>query len=131
MSDSPSIIIRAIWFLLVGWWLTGIILGAAWLLNLTVIGIPLGIKLVNYAPKALSLKDISSSDDVDEVVVGGNAESDTPSVPIRAVWFLFIGWWASGILMVFAYLLSLSIIGLPFAIMLFNRLPWVVSLYKG
>ncbi len=33
--------------------------------------------------------------------------------PIRGLWFLLIGWWASGLWMMIAWLISLTLIGLP------------------
>lgn len=124
MSDSPSIIVRGLWFLFVGWWLTGIVLTAAWFLNVTIVGLPIGIKLINKAPWTLSLKSMES-DELDVATGGGS-----PSLIIRAIYFVLVGWWASAILMLGAYILSLTIIGLPFAIKLFNYLPYVVSLKK-
>jgi len=52
-----SFLVRALWFLLVGWWLTPIVVNIAWALNVTVILIPLGIKLVNLIPTVLSLAE--------------------------------------------------------------------------
>jgi len=124
-NDSPSIVIRAIWFIVVGWWLTGIVLGIAWLLNITIVGLPLGIKLINKAPFILSLKKMESNDRIDMTISG-----KSPSLLIRGIYFVLVGWWASGILMIFSYLVSLTIIGLPLAIKLFNYLPYVVSLKR-
>lgn len=131
MSDeSPSLVVRAVWFVAVGWWLTGLLLSIAYVLNLTVVLLPFGIKTINYVPKALTLKETGSSGDVDTVEIGGSG-GDSPSVLVRAAYFVCVGWWASGIWIVFAYLLSLSVVGLPFGVKMFNKLPYVVSLYKG
>lgn len=127
MSDSPSLLIRAIWFIFVGWWITGIVLSVAWLLNVTIVGLPLGIKLINKAPYTLSLKRLESNDEFD-ITVGSSGKS--PNILVRGAYFLLIGWWASGILMAVAYLVSLTIVGLPLAIKLFNYLPYIVSLKK-
>ncbi len=127
-DDSPSIVIRAIWFVVIGWWLTGVLLSIAWTLNLTIVGLPLGIKLINYVPKALTLKETGG--DTDEFSVGGSG-GDSPSVLIRAVYFVLVGWWASFLWTSVAYFVSVSVIGLPIGIKMFNKLPYVVSLYKG
>lgn len=129
MSDSPSFIIRAVWFIFVGWWLTGFVLTVAWFLNLTIIGLPIGIKLINYAPYTLTLKEMQAYD-VSEVTEMGGRSSKSPNVIIRGIYFLLIGWWASGILMALSYLISITIIGLPIGIKLFNYLPYVTSLKK-
>jgi len=123
MSDQPSLLVRTVWFLLVGWWLTGLWLSAAWLLNVTIIGIPLGIKLINRVPFVLSLKRREN------IVEGGEGGSQY-SLLVRAVWFLLVGWWASGVWTGLAYTLTLSIVGLPLAVWMYGKLPFVVSLYE-
>ena len=54
--------------------------------------------------------------------------SDGPPLLVRAIWFIFIGWWLTGLVNVLAYLIALTIIGLPLAFMIFNRLPTVLTL---
>lgn len=128
-SAQRSIIVRAVWFVLVGWWATGVWLGIAWLLNVTIIGIPLGIKMINWVPMVVSLRRRQQF----EIVSDGDVEShglDQFSLVIRAVWFVFVGWWASGVWMSVAYLFTISIIGLPVAVWMYNKLPFVVSLYR-
>lgn len=129
-NDSPSLIVRSIWFIFVGWWLTGLLLGIAWFLNLTIVGLPIGIKLINKVPKALTLKEIASSGG-DEFAIGASTGGSSPSLVIRGVYFIFVGWWLSFIWIWIAYFVSLTIIGLPIGIKLFNKLPYVVSLYRG
>lgn len=130
MNPENSLVVRAVWFLFVGWWLTGLWLAVAWLLNVTIVGLPLGIKLINLTPKVLSLKNRSVTRyDVDDgELVAENVEQW--SLAVRAVWFVLVGWWASALWMAVAYAFSLSIVGLPVAIWMFNRLPYVVSLYR-
>ncbi|WP_336336227.1 YccF domain-containing protein [Haloarcula brevis] len=123
MSDQRSLFVRAVWFLLVGWWATGVWLSFAWFLNVTIIGIPLGIKMINKVPLVLTLK---RRDRLVEATDGGSQYS----LPVRAVWFVFVGWWASGVWTGVAYALSVTVVGLPLAIWMYNRLPFVVSLYQ-
>lgn len=130
MSESPSLVIRAIWFVFVGSWLTGIVVVVAWFLNVTIIGLPAGIKLINKAPYLLTLKQSRSSDSVETVEMGGSS-SASPGLVVRGVYFVFVGWWASGILMSVAYLLSLTVIGLPIGVKVFNYLPYVTSLKRS
>ena len=56
--------------------------------------------------------------------------SEQRSLLVRAVWFVFVGWWASGVWTGVAYALSVTIVGLPLAIWMYNKLPFVVSLYQ-
>ncbi|MBX0295921.1 YccF domain-containing protein [Haloarcula nitratireducens] len=123
MSDQPSLFVRALWFLLVGWWATGIWLSVAWLLTVTIIGIPLGVWMINQVPMLLSLKRR------DPLVEERGSGGQYPLV-VRAVWFLLVGWWASGIWTGVAYALTLTVVGIPLAIWMYNQLPYVVSLYR-
>ncbi|QIO21338.1 YccF domain-containing protein [Haloarcula sp. JP-L23] len=123
MSDQRSLLVRAVWFVLVGWWLTGVWLSIAWLLNVTIIGIPLGIKMINRVPLVLSLKRR-------ETLVEESDGGSQHSLLVRAVWFLLVGWWASGIWTGVAYTLTLTIVGIPLAVWMYNQLPYVVSLYN-
>ena len=47
---------------------------------------------------------------------------------MRAVWFVFIGWWLSALAIGVAYFLCAIIIGLPLGFMIFNALPWILTL---
>ena len=133
-DTSPSIIVRGVYFLLFGWWASGVWLSIAWFLNLTIIGMPLGIKMINFVPKIVSLKDrkIQTERMVDEAgnVTIRQGTSEQYSLLLRAAYFLLVGWWASGIWMFFAWLASITIIGLPLAVWMYDRLPFIVSLYQ-
>lgn len=118
-----SLLVRALWFLFVGWWLTPVLVNVAWALNATVILLPLGIKLINLVPTALTLAEPRSLSEPD------STRSQT-SLVVRAVYFVFVGWWLSWIWANVASLAAITIIGLPLAIWMFNRLPYVTSLYR-
>jgi hypothetical protein len=49
---------------------------------------------------------------------------------IRGLWFVIVGWWASAIWMGFAWLIQLTVIGIPIALLMFNRTPFIASLYR-
>jgi uncharacterized membrane protein YccF (DUF307 family) len=133
-DTSPSIVVRGVYFLLFGWWASGVWLTIAWILNLTIIGMPLGIKMINYVPKIVSLKDrtVETERTVDEdgnVTIKQGTSEQYP-LPLRAVYFLLVGWWASGVWMFIAWVASITIIGLPLAVWMYDRLPFIVSLYR-
>lgn len=118
-----SLFVRAIWFVLAGWWLTPIVVNIAWALNVTVILAPIGIKLINLVPTALTLQEPRSFTNPD--IARGQH-----SLLIRAIYFVFIGWWFSFLWANVAAFLAITIIGLPIAIWMANRLPFVTSLYR-
>ena len=81
--------------------------------------------MINLVPKVLTLKRRT-----DTVVIAGSGKREQPSLVVRAIYFVLVGWWASGVWMGLAYLISLTVVGLPAAIWMYNRLPYVVSLYR-
>ena len=46
----------------------------------------------------------------------------------QVLWFFFIGWWASQIWILLAYLFMLTVIGIPIAVAMFNKVPMVIAL---
>jgi len=119
---NRSLLVRALWFVFVGWWLTPVLVNVAWLLNATIILLPFGIKLINLVPTALTLAEPRSLDDT--------GSANQPSLVVRAMYFVLIGWWLSWLWANIAVALSLTIVGIPVAIWMFNRLPYVTSLYR-
>ncbi|PSP94038.1 hypothetical protein BRC91_07375 [Halobacteriales archaeon QS_4_62_28] len=120
--SQRSLLVRTLWFVLIGWWLTPTLVNVAWLLNATVVLLPVGIKLINLVPTALTLAEPRS--------LGDTGSASQPSLAVRATYFVLIGWWLSWLWVNVAAALSLTIIGIPVAIWMFNRLPYVTSLYR-
>jgi len=118
-----SILVRALWFLLIGWWATPIVINVAWLLNITILFIPVGITLINLVPTVLTLAEPRSETESDE------PREQAPLV-VRAVYFVFVGWWLSFLWANVAAALGATVIGLPITIWMLNRLPYVTSLYR-
>ena len=118
-----SLPVRALWFLAVGWWLTPILVNIAWALNATVVLLPVGIKLINLVPTALTLAEPRS-------LSAPEAARGQRSLLVRAVYFLLVGWWLSLVWANVATAFALSVIGLPVAFWMLNRLPFVTSLYR-
>ncbi|AWB26752.1 hypothetical protein [Halococcoides cellulosivorans] len=119
--EQESPIVRLVWFLVVGWWATGVLTTLAWLASITIVGLPLGIKLINLVPRVVSLKRRAEID---------GERTSQHGLFVRAVWFVAIGWWASGLWLSVAYAFAVSVIGLPVAIWMYDRVPWVLSLYR-
>jgi uncharacterized membrane protein YccF (DUF307 family) len=133
-KSGPNLPVRFIWWLLIGWWASGIVIALAWLALVTIIGIPLGIWLINHLPSVLTLRPRArhweiGQDAEGRVVLTERGRPQTCWL-LRGAWFLLVGWWASALWMAGAWLISLTIIGLPIALLMFNRTPFVASLYR-
>jgi len=51
-----------------------------------------------------------------------------PGFFVRALWFCFLGWWLGGLAIYTAYALAITIIGLPLAFLLFDKVPAILTL---
>jgi len=131
---GPGLLVRFVGWLFIGWWASGIVVAVAWFALVTIVGIPLGIWLINRLPSVLTLRPRTRSWELGQDAEGRTIVSERGrlqvSWPIRGLWFIFIGWWASGLWMGAAWLIQLTIIGLPIALLMFNRTPFVASLYR-
>ena len=133
--QEPGIplLLRILYFLLIGWWATGIWIIVAWLLNLTILGLPLGIWMLNRVPQVLTLrpsKHVMVADSQGDLVRLRTEGLPQHPWPLRLVYFVLIGWWLSLLWAVLAWLVSITIIGLPLGIWMFNRLPALTTLMR-
>jgi uncharacterized membrane protein YccF (DUF307 family) len=127
-------ILRVLWFIFIGWHITFWWVLAAWLLNLTIIGMPLGLWMLNRVPLVLTLRT-QRTYAVGEIRPDGAIEWHAQSVPqnpfiLRAIYFVLIGWWFSLIWSLLGWLLCVTIIGLPLGVLMLNRLPEVTTLMR-
>jgi uncharacterized membrane protein YccF (DUF307 family) len=134
-SNGPGMLTRAVWFIFVGWWLTGFAIGLAWLASLTLVLLPVSFMIIHWIPMLLTLRSRTTettaeidADGTIRIISGGASQRP---FWMRALWFIAVGWWATGIVMTAAYLLCLTIIGLPPGLMIFNRVPAVMTLHRN
>ncbi|CDK38601.1 YccF domain-containing protein [Halorubrum sp. AJ67] len=118
-----SLPVRALWFVFVGWWATPIVVNVAWALNVTVLLLPVGIKLINLVPTVLTLAEPRSLSEPESA-------RGRRSLAVRGIYFLLVGWWLSLLWANVASLLAITVVGLPVAVWMLNRLPYVTSLYR-
>jgi uncharacterized membrane protein YccF (DUF307 family) len=126
-------LLRALYFLFFGWWATGVWINVAWFLNASIIGLPVGVWMLNRVPQVLTLRQTR------QVVVaynrGDRVNVRTQNLPqrlwlVRLVYFVLIGWWLSWLWANAAWLISATIIGLPLGIWMFNRVPGIATLMR-
>lgn len=125
-------LLRAIWFIVLGWELAGAWILIAWILNATIIGLPLGLWMINRVPQVLTLKAQAGEYEVD--LTTGKSHYVSVRQPVwllRALYFVLIGWWFSLIWAAVAWLLCITIIGLPLGILMLHGLPAVTTMRRG
>lgn len=128
-QQAPNLLLRVVWFILVGWWLGGVLSAVAWFLNATVIGLPIGLWIINRLPSFITLRP----QDQTMIVDGDRITHGTPQRPflIRALYFALIGWWFSGLWMAAAYILVVTIVGIPVAFWMYGRVGAVTTLFRS
>lgn len=129
-QNGPGLLIRALYFILIGWWFSGIWAVVAWILSLTIIGLPFGLYMLNRLPQVVTLKPNRS--DLVLTTTGRVVGRDVPQVPflLRALYFFLIGWWLSAIWIAIAWALNASIIGMVIGFWMFDRVPALITLAR-
>ena len=127
--EAPNLILRVIWFILVGWWLGGVLSAVAWFLNATIIALPFGLWIINRLPTFITLRPQEQDMVINGTVVTYGKEQ-RPFV-LRALYFLLVGWWFSAIWMGIAYVLVLTFVGIPFAFWMYGRVGAVTTLFRS
>jgi uncharacterized membrane protein YccF (DUF307 family) len=133
IPENPGCLVQILWFALVGWWLGELWIAVAWLLNVSIIGLPVGLAMLNALPQVIALRGQRSAVEVREI--HGHVMARETHVPqrnflLRAVYFLLVGWWLSALWMEVAYALCLSIVGLPVGFWMFDRVPALLTLRR-
>lgn len=118
---SVPLVARALWFLFIGLWAGQVWLVIAWLFNLTLIGLPLGLWMLSAMPQVMTLAPQRQS-------LHMPPDTSGASFAVRAVYFILIGWWASFLWLQLAWVLAATVIGLPVAFMMFERVNTVMTL---
>jgi uncharacterized membrane protein YccF (DUF307 family) len=127
---GPGLLIRFLWFVFIGWWLGGLVSALAWFLVVTVIGLPLGLWIINRLPTVITLRAQEQTWHLDERGVLRQGRAQRPFL-LRAVWFLLVGWWLSGVWLATAYVALVVIIGLPIAFWMYGRVGAITTLYRS
>ena len=137
-SKNPGCLVQLAWFVLVGWWASQIWIAVAWFLIATILGMPFGVMMLNRLPMIIALRDPSQArgSGVSVVVANGvtvvttGGQVSQVNFLVRAIYFVLIGWWLSAVWMELAWVVCLTIIGLPLGFWMFDRVPALVSLRR-
>jgi uncharacterized membrane protein YccF (DUF307 family) len=134
-NRNPGCLLQLLWFAFIGVWLGQIWMIAAWVMMISIIGIPLGIVMLNKIPKVVALREPVREVRVYRRADGRIAEAylDTPQVNflLRAIYFVLVGWWLSALWLEAAYALCATVIGIPLGFWMFDRTAAVLTLRRG
>jgi uncharacterized membrane protein YccF (DUF307 family) len=134
VDRHPGCLVSILWFIFVGSWASLIWSLLAWILIALVVTMPLGLIMLNRLPKIATLRPQRAMIGV-VVDEGGTLRlriTDVPQRPfwLRALWFILAGWWLSFFWILIAWLASITLVGIPLAMWMYNRVPAVVTLRR-
>lgn len=129
---SHGFLVRALYYIFIGWWFGLVWALLSWLMYATVIGAPIGAKMLNMVPGAISLKAREKRAEVVTNPAGYNVQQ--VKLQQHAWWvrvlYYPIGLVLSLLVILLAWLLCAFLITLPLGIILFNQVPAVASLSR-
>lgn len=132
--NNPGCLLQILWFAFVGIWLGQAWMVVAWIFMVTIVGIPIGIGMLNMLPKVMALREPPRLVRVTGYANGGYSQQEIArpqiNIIVRAIYFLLVGWWLSALWMEAAYALCLTVIGLPIGFWMFDSVPAVLSLRR-
>jgi uncharacterized membrane protein YccF (DUF307 family) len=126
-------IVRALYYIFIGWWFGLLWALLSWLVYATVIGAPLGAVMLNKVPGMISLKQRERRYKVVSTRGGHDVAEEKPQQRrwwIRVIYYPF-GLIFSLITIFVGWLLCVFIITLPLGIIIFNKVPAIASLHRG
>jgi uncharacterized membrane protein YccF (DUF307 family) len=134
-DENPGCLIQLLWFFFFGVWLGQVWMAVAWLLMITVIGLPVGISMVNVLPKIIALRAPVRHW---KIYICGPCDTEKQEIKVpqlnfylRAYYSLFIGLWLCAVSMEAAFWLCASVIGLPIGFWVFDWIPAILSLHRS
>lgn len=131
--QGHSLFTRFIWFVFVGWWLSGIFMTLGLLGISSIVFAPLGFWFINRVPKAQTLRNRSTTWEAEErdgVVHLHERRSQQHPWYLRLL-YLPIGFILGLFWLIAAWLVSLPVITLPLSIWMVDRAPAVITLEKN
>lgn len=128
-----GLIVRALYFVLIGWWFGLFWSFLSWFMYATVVFAPIGVVMMNKIPGAVSLKarekNVKVISDEKGYTVRQVNQKQFP-ILVRIIYYP-IGLVASLLTILLGWLLCCLLITLPLGIMVFNVVPAVASLHRG
>lgn len=133
-KQNPGCLVQILWFAFVGVWLGQVWMTVAWILMVTILGIPLGVWMLNHLPKVIALREpntvVRITTRADGSVQKAVVQLRQVNIILRVLYFILMGWWLTALWLEAAYAISLTIIGLPVGLWMFDLAPTLLTLKR-
>ena len=134
-ETGPGCLVRGLYFIFIGIWLGLIWVLVAWFFNFTILGLPIGLAMLNRLPQIMTLRPerIQTRVEVrDGTPVIRQAPLEQHPFLLRALYFIVIGFWFSLVWMLLAWLLTgITLgLGLPLSFWMFDQVPAVTTMAR-
>lgn len=124
------LIVRLLYFFFFGLWFSGIWAAIAWVLSITIIGLPIGLWMLHHLPQVATLRPERHNVEYTprgEIYLRNLPQ---PNFFIRAIYFLLVGWWLSALWLTIAWALCAVLIGIPIGFWMIDRVPAIMTLAR-
>lgn len=125
-------IVRALYYIFIGWWFGLFWALLSWLMYASVIGAPLGAIMLNRVPGAISLK---AREKQARVFADGSGYAVKQEKLPQYAWWVRVLYYPIGLVLslfviLIAWVLTAALITLPIGIWLFGKVPAVATLAR-
>ncbi len=132
-KTGPGFFIRALWFLFIGWWASGLAIFLGYLAVFSIIGLPLAFFIFNRLPTILTLR--ARTQEYSSSFRNGVTHMSLATVAQRAWWqraiyFAVVGWWFGAVWLTLAWLVGILLITMPLSFWMYNRVSGVMTLQR-
>lgn len=131
---GPGWFIRLLYFAFVGWWFSGVCIVVSFLLIATVVGMPIGVAILNLLPQITSLRPRSQGMTVtsrgDTTVINFQVGATQRNWFVRAAYFFLAGWWITALYLVVAWIGTVLTLGWG-AFFLYYPVPALLTLHRN
>lgn len=133
MQHRHNFFVRAIWYIFVGSWLSGVTILTGSLLALSFIGMPLAFMLFNKLPQITSLRARTlnwTATTENGVTTFTQQHTKQYNIFLRALYFYPVGFVLGLAWLVLAWVIAWGIITLPISVWMYDRAPAIMTLHK-
>lgn len=132
-KSGPSFAVRALWFVAIGWWLSAFFIVAGYALVASMVLLPMGLWVLNRIPQAQTLRPRTrafSTEFRNDAIVFTEGGKQQIAWYLRLL-YLPVGLVLGALWLSVAWLLGVSVVGLPLSIMMVDRAPTVITLQQN